>query len=128
MIVVNSARHFAGLSDRAAPCALAGWQLKRIASRIEEQPGELPTIAELAELCHISVRHLTRGYRAATGHTLGETMRKVQIAYASECLARTGLSIADIAGKVGFSSGPNFATAFRRSTGLSPSEYRRRHH
>ena len=40
-------------------------------------------------------------------------------------LSETGMTIAEISDKLGFSSQRYFSTAFKRATGLSPSEFRK---
>lgn len=101
---------------------LAPWQLKRIDDRLIEIR-EAPTLAELASLCGISVRQLTRGFRASRGCSVGSHVAMSQMDHAELLLAKD-LSIADIAQTLGFASASNFSYAFRRATGKTPSQHR----
>ncbi len=101
---------------------LASWQLKRIDDRLIEIR-EAPTLAELAGLCGISVRQLTRGFRASRGCSVGSHVAMSQMDHA-ELLLGKDLSIASIAETLGFSSASNFCYAFRRATGKTPGQHR----
>lgn len=61
--------------------------------------------------------------RCAT--TYGEVLEQVRDDIARQLLRDTQFSIQRIAESVRFSSAANFATAFRRRTGMTPTEYRR---
>jgi AraC family transcriptional regulator len=50
---------------------------------------------------------------------------RVHVAMAEQLLARTDLSIAPMALRVGFLSPAHFARVFRSMTGQNPSNYRR---
>jgi AraC family transcriptional regulator len=120
----EAARLLHGLrSGRAYKGGLATWRLKLIEERIRNE-GSLSTITELATLCGMSPRHLIRAFRQQTGHTIGSFVQQITIERARQLLAETDNSIKVVAAKLGFSSSAAFATAFRRSCGLSPREFR----
>jgi two-component system response regulator YesN len=54
-------------------------------------------------------------------------LNQYRIQIAKEKLARTSSSISAIAEATGFESVSYFSTVFRKLTGESPSEYRKRH-
>ena len=102
---------------------LAPWRMRLIRERVHaDQPP--PRLGELAALCGISVRHLSRGFRQETGMTVAEFTSHALIERAQDLLANSRLSIAEIAAKLGFATSPSFAYAFRRATGARPTEYR----
>jgi AraC family transcriptional regulator len=125
LALVSALRHLCASQRGSQHGALAGWQLRKVNERIRDCLEGPVSLAELAALCHISPRHLMRGFLTATGHTLGAVMREVQTDRAKKLLRGTDLSTAEIASRIGFSNASNFASAFRRAEGLSPSEYRR---
>lgn len=99
---------------------MAPWRLQRLRDRLyADDP--LPDLAELAELCDMTVRHLARAFRTETGQTLGKYRETVMVERATPML-REGSSVAEIAGRLGFSSPGGFRSAFRRATGMLPSE------
>jgi AraC family transcriptional regulator len=120
----ETARLLHGLRNgRVYKGGLATWRLKLIEERIRDE-GSQSTIAELATLCGMSPRHLIRAFRQQTGQTIGSFVQQITIERARKLLAETDDSIKVVAAKVGFSSAAAFATAFRRSCGVSPLQFR----
>lgn len=103
---------------------LAPWQIRRIEERLNEV-SEAPTLSMLAELCRISVRQLTRSFRASRGCSIGAYVAQRQMEHARQLLAEDN-SVACVAHRLGFSSASNFSVAFRRETGLTPGQFRQR--
>lgn len=105
---------------------LAGWQLARIRERVAAGPQlGFPTLAELARLCGLSRRQLMRAFKASTGLTVQRYVAEVRTELARRWLAEE-LPVSEVARRLGYGSSTHFATAFRRETGMSPGEYRRR--
>lgn len=101
---------------------LATWRLKRIDERLRET-GAAPTLSELAALCGLSVRQLTRGFRASRGCSIGDHIAGSRIDHARRLLAGDQ-SVKAIAYSLGFASPSSFCFAFRRATGQTPREFR----
>lgn len=123
-LAVELARYQLALAQEGRSGGLPGWRLRLIDERLEEG-GDLPTLGELAALCGLSVRQLTRGFRASRGCSIGDHMAGLRVAKARELLA-TDRSVKQIAYTLGFSSPSSFCYAFRRATGESPGRYRQR--
>ena len=102
---------------------LAEWQHRRVMTRMEAV-GAPPTVAELAGLCGISVRHFTRLYRALTGENPTQSIARLRAGRAAAMLTEGDTPIKVIAAESGFADGAAFATAFRRATGMTPRAYR----
>jgi len=117
-------RHRTQIAETSASGGLAGWRLRLIEERLQEV-GKLPTLNELASLCQISVRQLSRGFRASRGCSIGKHVANIQLDHAKRLLT-TGQSVKAIAYSLGFSSPASFCYAFRRSTGGTPSLFRQR--
>lgn len=66
-------------------------------------------------------RHLQR-----YGTTYSELLESVRDDIARQLLRETGFSVQRVAASVRFSSAANFATAFRRRAGMTPTEFRRK--
>jgi AraC family transcriptional regulator len=99
---------------------IAPWRLRLIRNRIwSEKP--LPDIEELAKLCDITVRHLSRTFRGETGMTLGEQIEIAMVDRAKTMLRR-GMAVREVAKTLGYATSTTFASAFRRATGMRPSE------
>lgn len=80
---------------------------------------------DIAQALHMSASHLARLYRAGTGMTLAQKVRDLRLDHAKQLLLETTLTVTNIALEVGFDSFSHFAALFHRSTGLTPSDYRR---
>jgi AraC family transcriptional regulator len=106
----------------AAPKAggLAPWRMRLIQERAHaDLPA--PSLADLAQLSGMSVRHLCRAFKAETGQTLAKFVEQAMVERARRLLATTE-AVADVARATGFSTPASFAYAFRRATGLRPSD------
>lgn len=113
--------------DREEPVRSAGglapWRLRLIEERVyADRPA--PRMIELAELCGMSVRHLGRAYKTATGQTLGQFVEWVTIERARILINETTYSVTEIATRLGYATRASFVLSFRRVTGASPSEVR----
>jgi AraC family transcriptional regulator len=109
--------HFAG--------RLAPWRMQLIQQRIYST-APLPDLEEVATLCGLTIRHLSRAFRAETGQTLGAFIDSVMVerAYA---LLQSGMTLTGIAHRLGYSHACGFAAAFRRTTGRRPSDVQGEH-
>jgi AraC family transcriptional regulator len=90
---------------------------------IEES--EEPNLGSIATHCGVSVRSLTRNFRATTGRTISELIAESRVRRAKALLADRALPLKLVAHQSGFSSAGSFAVAFRRATGRTPGSYRR---
>lgn len=123
-LVIELGRHFEAIGDLPISGGLAGWRLRLIDERLRDVHAP-PALGELAALCRISVRQLTRGFRASRGCSIGDTIVQNRIENAKRLLDADHC-VKAVARAVGFSSHAGFVHAFRRCTGLSPLQFRRR--
>ena len=122
LIAVTLARHGAGTDSRPAESYLV-----RRATRIwNSEEGANHTVEEVAKALGVSTVWLTRVFRQQLGQAPGEWLRTVKVNEAKRLLTETDAPIIEIAVQLGYGSSQYFATAFRRDTGLSPSDYRQR--
>ena len=117
-------RFLLSFDDEVAVGGLPPWRLHLIDDRLAEDPGSA-TLAGLADLCNLSVRHLARAFRVTRGHSLGDYIADQRLSLARGMLA-SGKSVKETAYAAGFTAPTNFAAAFRRSTGETPREFRQR--
>ncbi len=78
----------------------------------------------MANQFDISIRSLNRHFKDATGKTPMQYLRQVRMENAKELLKNTNLSIAEVAFRVGYTENSYFTAQFRKTTSLSPSQYR----
>jgi AraC-like DNA-binding protein len=79
-----------------------------------------------AKLCGYDSRALARKLKAK-GTTIGKEIARLRQQQATLLLKESDLSVLEIAGSVGFTDASVFSRAFRKWTGLSPSEYRKQY-
>ena len=123
-IAVELSRYLTGIDEVRSIGGLSGWRLRRIEERLKDD-GAPPSLAELAELCNLSVRHLTRAFRASRGRSIGSYVAEHRMDRAKRLLT-TGMCIKSVAYATGFTAPSNFAAAFLRATGETPRQYRQR--
>jgi AraC family transcriptional regulator len=104
---------------------LPAWQQKRVMEFIEEHLAEEISLAALAELADLSLYHFARAFTQSFGvppHRYHMARRMVR---AKSLLRRPALTVTEIGVQAGFRETSSFTRAFRRFTGLTPTEYRR---
>jgi AraC family transcriptional regulator len=123
-VAIELARYIHGIDEEKAIGGLSPWRLRLIEERLV---GEIapPSVTELAELCNISVRHLTRAFRVSRGRSIGSYVLEHRITHAKK-LIESGMNIKSVAQAMDFTASSNFTAAFRRATGETPREYKQR--
>ncbi|HEX7856863.1 MAG TPA: helix-turn-helix domain-containing protein [Sphingobium sp.] len=121
-VAIVRAFHLQDDGDRRNIGGLAPWRMRLLRERIHsDEP--LPQLSELAELCDMSVRQLTRAFRVEMNITVAKYVENAMVERARILLA-TSQSIGEVASLLGFSGSSSFAYAFRRATGMLPSDLR----
>jgi AraC family transcriptional regulator len=110
-------RSMGGLSSR---------RLRLVLEYIEDTLGQPIKLRELAALAEISARHFERAFRQSTGSSPHAYVMDRRLHRARDLLInRPELPIEQIALRFGFSSSSHFSSAFRRQTGLTPTDFRK---
>jgi AraC-like DNA-binding protein len=84
-------------------------------------------IRQVARSVGTSVSHLHRLFKEALGTSPLRYAREHLIAQARDALGSTSLSCQEIAKRLGYDDPLYFSAVFKRITGVSPREYRKRH-
>ncbi|MEU9419843.1 AraC family transcriptional regulator [Streptomyces sp. NPDC048272] len=93
--------------------------------RLISSPGGTDSsVASCAKELGVSAGHLHALVKEATGQTPGRLIRHRQTLEAKRLLARTDLTIRQVARDTGFADPAYFCRFFRRETGLTPGDYR----
>jgi AraC family transcriptional regulator len=118
--------------ERTAPAAarpvrggLPAWQQKRVVEFIEEHLAENISLAALAELVDLSLYHFARAFTQSFGTPPHRFHMARRLDCAKSLLQRPALSVTQIGARIGFCETSSFTRAFRKLTGLTPTEYRR---
>jgi AraC family transcriptional regulator len=123
-MAIELRRYCTAVTESPTTGSLAPWRLQLIDERLREVR-QAPTLSELAALCKLSIRQLTRGFRKSRGRSIGEHMAQSRLENAKHLLA-TEQSVKAIAYSLGFTSPSSFSYAFRRSVGETPRQFRLR--
>jgi AraC family transcriptional regulator len=121
---IQIARYCQSIVEGPIVGGLASWRLRLIDERLQDVSSP-PSLGDLAELCNISVRQLTRGFRTSRGCSIRDHIAHTRIEAAQRRLA-SDESISKIAEALGFASPASFSSAFRRATGAGPRQFRQR--
>jgi AraC family transcriptional regulator len=110
-------RSMGGLSSR---------RLRLVLEYIEDTLSQPIRLRELAALARISARHFERAFRQSTGSSPHGYVIDRRLHRARDLLInQPELPIEQIALRLGFSSSSHFSSAFRRRTGLAPTDFRK---
>jgi AraC family transcriptional regulator len=107
------------------PIRLDDTRLRRVLDYIHQHLEEDLSVAQLADVAHLSVFHFARMFNASVGVPPHRYVSTRRLENAMALLEGDKLPISEIAFRSCFSSQASFSRAFRRATGTSPSEFRR---
>lgn len=82
------------------------------------------SVSEIAAYFGYNEKYFTTLFKKHAGIPLKQYILKRKMEHAKSNLSETNLPISQISYSLGFSDAHNFSNAFRKVTGLSPSEYR----
>ena len=85
------------------------------------------SLDDIARRVASSRRQLQRAYAEIGDTTFREHLTGVRMRRAAELLAQRGLTVREVAFRVGYRQPAQFAKAFRRHHGASPSDFRASH-
>ena len=93
---------------------------------VDREFGSDLSLDDIARRVASSRRQLQRAYAEIGRTTFREHLTRVRMEKAAELLSREGLTVREVARRVGYRQPAQFAKAFRRHLGVAPSDYRGR--
>ncbi|MGY3727620.1 MULTISPECIES: helix-turn-helix transcriptional regulator [Cobetia] len=99
--------------------------LEAVRQRLKMAPERQHALPELARLACMSASSLRQKFRETYGCSLSQYQRECRMQRARQALLQ-GISVQQVAHRVGYAHACNFATAYRRHFGLSPQAVRAR--
>jgi transcriptional regulator GlxA family with amidase domain len=99
----------------------------RIQDYIEKNYDELLTINGLAEKFNMSSRTFIRKFTAITGNTPLEYIQRVRVEAAKRLLEKGKLTVEQVCMETGYGDFGFFRNIFKRLTGLTPQEYKKKY-
>jgi AraC family transcriptional regulator len=101
-----------------------GW-LRRARELLHDRFTESLSLDDVARAVGVHPTHLARVFRQHYRCAVGDYLRGLRIERARNELSTSDAPLVEIAVAAGFCDQSHFATAFRRHTGMTPTEYRR---
>lgn len=95
-----------------------------IADYIQYHSSENISVSQIADYFGYNPKYLSAFFKNLAGMSLKQYMLQAKMDTAKAELSDTNHTISQIAFNVGFNDAHNFSNAFKKITGLSPSEYR----
>jgi AraC family transcriptional regulator len=104
---------------------LAPWQQRTVIDYVEEHWAEAIPLSAFAQLVRLSPYYFCRAFKQSFGVPPHRYHMDRRIEHAKELLAQRVVSVTDVGLTLGFSETSSFSAAFRKATGLTPSQYHR---
>lgn len=101
-------------------------RIRKVIQYVEDNVSEPMSLTALAELAGYSLSRFKTRFREETGQTPALYITASKVERAKRELERSERSVTDIAYDLGWSSGNYFCTVFKKLTGMSPLQYRKR--
>src|SRR6185295_3972719 len=101
--------------------------VKKAQEFIEQNFQDKITVDQLSTLFAVGRRSLERRFKKATCNTVSEYIQRVKMEAAKKSFETSRKNINEIMDDVGYSDTKAFRTVFKRTTGLSPIEYRNKY-
>lgn len=118
----------AGLIAEGAPDPLSAderHRIERARERLVADIAQPPSIAALAAEAGLTTRALNAGFRAVYGGSVYEVLRDERLEHARIAIELGGLTLKEIASRIGYNHVSNFTSAFTRRYGSPPQRFRR---
>jgi len=104
---------------------LAGWQIARVRSFIDENLHRTIHTSDLSAVARRSTAHFSRSFKQAFGEPPHAYVVKRRLEEACHLMLTSSASLCEIALSVGFADQAHLCKHFRQALGQSPSNWRR---
>jgi transcriptional regulator GlxA family with amidase domain len=101
--------------------------IKKAQEYIENHFRERITVDQLSSMFAMGRRSLERRFKKATSNTVTEYIQRVKMEAAKKSFETSRKNVDEIMDDVGYSDNKAFRSIFKRTTGLSPVEYKNRY-
>jgi transcriptional regulator GlxA family with amidase domain len=100
--------------------------IARVQDWVADNYHERNPVNRMIELSGLSERSFIRRFQTATGYRPIEYVQTLRIEEAKQVLETTPTPVEEVATQVGYEDSHHFRRLFKRSVGITPSQYRRR--
>lgn len=99
--------------------------VEKVKEYLHEHFRDSVSLHKLSELCGLHASSLARAFRRQTGKTVGDYVRELRIAYATNLVTKTDRTLGEISAESGFADQAHMTRTFKQTLGLAPSALRR---
>lgn len=99
-------------------------RLRRVQRYMNDNPAGDLSLDRLAEVAAMSRFHWHRVFRAMTGETCGQAVRRIRAMRSAHWLVETNWPVEEVAAAAGYENPRSFARAFRDYFGMTPHAFR----
>lgn len=100
-------------------------RILRVLDYIHDNPAGDLSLDQLADVAAMSRFHWHRVFRAVTGETCAQAVRRIRLHRAASALVMTDTPVERISQAVGYPNGGSFSRAFTEGYGVSPAAFRK---
>ena len=100
--------------------------LRRYKQMLNANYSEWHNVSDYANALNVSADHLNRVVKSLSGKTAKEHIQSRIVLAAKRLIYFSSLSNKELSYQLGFSESANFSTFFKKCTGFTPSEFRKR--
>jgi len=101
-------------------------KILKIKQFIERNCYKKINLKDAAEFICLSPKYISRIFRKTMGTGFSEYKLKIKIGKARELLAKSGYNVNQISDKLGYENAESFIRQFKKFTGCTPTDYRKR--
>jgi AraC-like DNA-binding protein len=112
-------------ADGFARGGLAGWQVVRVCSYIDNNLHRTIHVRDLCQVARRSPAHFSRKFKVAVGESPHAYLMRRRLERACHLMLTRAASLSEIALSVGFSDQAHLCRLFRKAFGQSPASWRR---
>lgn len=99
--------------------------IQAVARYMQEHLSEDLSLAVLAEEFHLSAQYISQLFKSEIGVGFLAYLTNIRMEKAKNLLLTTAMSVAEVSDQVGYGDYRVFTKVFKRSEGITPSQYRR---
>lgn len=99
--------------------------VERVLQYINQNYASNIKLSDIANHVHMNESYLSTIIKKQTGYGFTDILSQIRVNHAKNMIENGSHSVNEIAERVGFSSWSYFSRVFKKSTGLSPAEYRK---
>lgn len=101
-------------------------QISYIIGKIQTEPHLNYSVEEWANQCNISTAQFINVFKSTTGYSPYQYLTRARISYAKELLLFSDFGISEIGQLCGYDEPNYFTRVFKKSVGLTPSEFKKK--